>query len=320
MEMAFSIYKKSWSAALAIWSVLALAFGLSGCLVSPTIQLRLPGPTNSEASKLADGQETIVVSIVFLKGSQQDGRIADLGRHGGTFWVIDGQRIPGGNEAALSKLLTAKIERTPDEKLSNVAIEVRCEAEVVYEDVASVLLVAWDTGIMRTCVAAMTANGIEGHIMLPGRHRRRDEGMSEQDPLLLPTVIRITPPDANNAVEFCVQGSRESVRDGQQLFDMFEHIQERQHSERGPVIIRPDPLARWQDVVEVINQAVRAKFERVLLIFQPTSPFPWLSQPDPHSPEDPPFPGPFQVMEVDLDLSSCRERKLHHHALNLRVS
>ena len=85
-------------------------------------------------------------------------------------------------------------------------------------------------------------------------------GVAEKEKLKQPIRIHILPSNNRKDAIFEVEGVHEQITNGEQLYQFLLQRKQALQSAEGPIIIRPDAYVRWQHVVEVFNQAVRAKF------------------------------------------------------------
>ena len=88
-------------------------------------------------------------------------------------------------------------------------------------------------------------------------------GVAEKEKLKEPIRIHILPSNNRKDAIFEVEGVHEQITNGEQLYQFLIQRKQALQSAEGPIIIRPDAYVRWQHVVEVFNQAVRAKFENI---------------------------------------------------------
>ena len=88
-------------------------------------------------------------------------------------------------------------------------------------------------------------------------------GTAEKETLKQPIRIHIIPSNNRKDAIFEVEGVHEQINDGETLYKFLMDRKAALQSAEGPIIIRPDAYVRWQHVVEVFNQAVRAKFENI---------------------------------------------------------
>ncbi|HDZ20534.1 hypothetical protein LCGC14_0471160 [marine sediment metagenome] len=104
----------------------------------------------------------------------------------------------------------------------------------------------------------------ESEGLIPGALPKRGTGgVSARQTLNKPIRIRIIAVDARKRAVYEIEGVNERIEDPEKLYKILIGRQEVLKSKEGPVIIKPDAVVRWQYVVEVFNQAVRARFKTI---------------------------------------------------------
>jgi len=93
--------------------------------------------------------------------------------------------------------------------------------------------------------------------------RKGSGGVAAKETLTQPIRIHIIPTNDRQEALYEVEGVHEQITDPRALYQFLVQRREALNSAEGPVIIRPDAFVRWQFVVEVFNQAVRAEFENI---------------------------------------------------------
>ena len=99
--------------------------------------------------------------------------------------------------------------------------------------------------------------------MIPGSLPQKGLGESSVDPLKEPITVRLLA-DGEFGKDVIFEVDSRSFTSGKELYDFFdERIKYLGGSTESPVIIAPQGAVRWQWVVEVFNQAARAKFQEI---------------------------------------------------------
>ena len=111
-------------------------------------------------------------------------------------------------------------------------------------------------------ILTFTFREMEGQI--PGALPKKGTGgVSAKQTLSKPIRVRILPVDARKRAVYEIEGVNERIEDPEQLYQILIGRQRALDSKEGPVIIKPEAFVRWQYVVEVFNQAVRARFKNI---------------------------------------------------------